>query len=477
MRRRLLSYFLRGLVLVIWGAGSMTFAQKTYFRMVNLPPGYSVSSLVQGVPAADDTTHFTSIASQSPSDSAYVASGITAFPAPYSIPPLVGTLDLIRYRNLGAQFVLNSNPAYIARTADFTPVPKKLLVQMRIRMDRSSQPVSTDSTIATFYLGTGYTDNASIPADADTYFKLRFKTSTNPNTNYKFRLDGSSTEILTQYNFARITIAINNSDAPIDYVDENGHVGILAPDTYDVWADYDPTATSDPDYLSTLQTFQLIDDAPVTTPAQSMTDFKIYFDPNRRQEFKFVEFRMRSIEGFLPVELMYFNGKVTDEQKVELNWATASEHQSDYFLIERSQDLQNFTEVAKVKAAGMSSQRLTYNTTDEKPLKGTSYYRLTQVDLNGSRHTYRPISVSIDDDTKIDVYPNPSDGEAFYVRTTNPETAIQVHSLSGTPIPVSVTPKGNNELLVTPLARLTQGLYVVSITTPESTQRKKLVIR
>jgi Secretion system C-terminal sorting domain len=88
-------------------------------------------------------------------------------------------------------------------------------------------------------------------------------------------------------------------------------------------------------------------------------------------------------EDPLPVELMAFKAE-RQGSRVVLTWATASEKNSAYFGVERSANGREFTEVARVTAAGNSSQRRDYQTSDDKPLATQSYYRLRQVDTDGS---------------------------------------------------------------------------------------------
>lgn len=88
--------------------------------------------------------------------------------------------------------------------------------------------------------------------------------------------------------------------------------------------------------------------------------------------------------GPLPVELVIFTASLTARQGVALHWVTASEKNSQYFAIERSADGTSFSTLRTVAAAGTTSARTTYNHTDEQPLFGTSYYRLRQVDTDGT---------------------------------------------------------------------------------------------
>ena len=82
------------------------------------------------------------------------------------------------------------------------------------------------------------------------------------------------------------------------------------------------------------------------------------------------------------VELLEFKGRKLESSN-EIYWSTASEHNSDYFLLEKSEDGYNFTIVSKIKAAGNSNTIQSYSFNDDEISKGTAYYKLTEVDLNG----------------------------------------------------------------------------------------------
>lgn len=89
-----------------------------------------------------------------------------------------------------------------------------------------------------------------------------------------------------------------------------------------------------------------------------------------------------SIVNPLPIELLSFDATTTEEV-VLLDWSTATEINNDFFTVERSYNGKDFNEVAVVKGAGNSLEKLDYSTTDYYPLEGISYYRLKQTDFNG----------------------------------------------------------------------------------------------
>ena len=90
----------------------------------------------------------------------------------------------------------------------------------------------------------------------------------------------------------------------------------------------------------------------------------------------------------LPIKLLSFNAFRQDNYSVKINWQTTEEVESDYFVVERSEDAVNFYEIETVDAAGNSFKLLTYNFHDNNlPVKnglkgGDFYYRLKQVNRN-----------------------------------------------------------------------------------------------
>lgn len=93
----------------------------------------------------------------------------------------------------------------------------------------------------------------------------------------------------------------------------------------------------------------------------------------------------------VPVELLSFTGKVKKNEN-RLTWSTASEYNTNYFLLEHSIDGQNFTTISKVAAAGYSNTvqqyEVKHTTTDR-----TNYYKLSQSDTDGELKSYGVITL------------------------------------------------------------------------------------
>jgi hypothetical protein len=94
----------------------------------------------------------------------------------------------------------------------------------------------------------------------------------------------------------------------------------------------------------------------------------------------------------LPVELYTFEGECIQNKNL-ITWSTATEHNNDYFIIERSTDGENWSTINKTIGMGNSTLLTKYSYLDDSFGKRINYYRLTQVDFDGANKTYGPISI------------------------------------------------------------------------------------
>lgn len=185
----------------------------------------------------------------------------------------------------------------------------------------------------------------------------------------------------------------------------------------------------------------------------------------------------------LPVELLGFNGKCTDHQ-ITLEWQTATEYNSDYFEVAKSRDGINWNQLKIAKSAGNSTQLLTYNVTDEQAADGNNYYRLTQVDIDGSQTVYDAINVRCGEEKKgyFSVYPNPSTG-SFQVLLNDKNLVgpgiLSVKDMQGSELlnrTIEVKP-GINMYSITDLKLLAGTYYIQILSGERATDALKQVIR
>ncbi len=112
----------------------------------------------------------------------------------------------------------------------------------------------------------------------------------------------------------------------------------------------------------------------------------------------------------LPVRMLAFTGE-ENNGAVFLNWATLQEVNNDYFEIQRSSDGIHFGSIGKVKGYGNSEALINYAHVDQNPVSGISYYRLKQVDYDGTASYTGSIKIYTDNgNAPFVVSPNPSAG-------------------------------------------------------------------
>jgi hypothetical protein len=111
----------------------------------------------------------------------------------------------------------------------------------------------------------------------------------------------------------------------------------------------------------------------------------------------------------LPVELMSFSANCQKEG-VQLNWQTASEFNASHFNVEKSKDGLHWDEIGQVNAAGNSNSLLSYFYIDRNEISGVNYYRLRQVDIDGTEKEFGPILTNCESESPKTwmSYPNPS---------------------------------------------------------------------
>jgi hypothetical protein len=95
----------------------------------------------------------------------------------------------------------------------------------------------------------------------------------------------------------------------------------------------------------------------------------------------------------LPVELFGFEA-VQVGGHVELRWSTASETGSSHFVVEHGLDPLLYEPIAVLPAIGGALGTTNYRATHTSPHTGVNYYRLKQVDTDGSVHYSEIVAVT-----------------------------------------------------------------------------------
>ncbi len=162
----------------------------------------------------------------------------------------------------------------------------------------------------------------------------------------------------------------------------------------------------------------------------------------------------------LPIELLSFTAKNTEGGKNHLSWATASEKNNSHFDIERSTDGNSFLPIGQVKGNNKASS---YQFVDNQPF-ATTYYRLRQIDFDGTETYSKIVSVVQTGKSKgLAVYPNPVSSllNVVYTDGTSREnregSSFQILNLLGQQV---LTGKTAAQVDV---SALPQGTYILKV--------------
>ena len=183
---------------------------------------------------------------------------------------------------------------------------------------------------------------------------------------------------------------------------------------------------------------------------------------------------------YMPLELIDFTGSMKEKNTNELNWTTATEENTAYFIVEKSSNGMDFkTESEKIKAAGNSTTTKTYQWVDNNSFL-KNYYRLQMVDLDG-KTTYSK-TILVEKETKnqpqVEIFPNPTSDFLFINYSLNsPEIVqIEIYNTTGQLIesPRFMGKEGLNQNKIA-INEYEKGIYFVKIQTNHSVSTKKLI--
>lgn len=191
----------------------------------------------------------------------------------------------------------------------------------------------------------------------------------------------------------------------------------------------------------------------------------------------------------LPVSLLTFDAKLINKE-VETNWTTASEQNTNYFMVEKSKDMINFEDVGMVSAAGFSNELQNYQLVDHHPWENISYYRLKIVDFDNSFTYSEAVAVNNPQAIReenanqsasfelVSLYPNP----------VNNDFSVLVYAPENTTLTISITDisgklvyqnqlyilNGDNKISLN-AAHFVNGFYILTLSNPQNKISKKFV--
>jgi hypothetical protein len=186
----------------------------------------------------------------------------------------------------------------------------------------------------------------------------------------------------------------------------------------------------------------------------------------------------------LPIELISFQANCSDNNTVEITWSTATEHNTNYFRVDKSRNGIQWDVLNTIGAAGNSSNVIDYALTDFFPTPGINYYRLTQYDNDGVFETFDAQAAVCKEEqpgTALSSYPNPSssdfnvdlqtdelEGEAMLTITDSKGALVYTQDIK--------IIKGNNNYVIQKF-NAEPGIYYITVKAGASTITTKHSMR
>ncbi|MBX2816609.1 MAG: choice-of-anchor B family protein, partial [Saprospiraceae bacterium] len=180
--------------------------------------------------------------------------------------------------------------------------------------------------------------------------------------------------------------------------------------------------------------------------------------------------------SFLPIRLSSFEVAL-EANLPHLNWVTAEEVDNDHFEVERSRDGSSFEPIGTVAGHGTTSTSTSYHFVDVTADPGIYYYRLRQVDLDGTNAFSEIKRIEISDKfvDELPIAPNPVQlGDDFRLMVPAGVDAIQVSGVDGKVIQSHPVLNAGWKIMST--QGLSTGMYWLTIESHGIKQVSKLIV-
>jgi hypothetical protein len=167
--------------------------------------------------------------------------------------------------------------------------------------------------------------------------------------------------------------------------------------------------------------------------------------------------------NILPVQMLGLTGYARDTENL-LSWTTASEVNNHSFIIGKSTDGKNYIKIGEEEGSGNSSSKIDYEFIDKKINHPIIYYRLTQVDFDGSSKTIGNIFITRELDNII-AYPNPASDKLTFTFNTSLKGIYNLEfvDVQGRVVSESLILENTNSANSIIFNELKEGLYLVRI--------------
>jgi len=173
----------------------------------------------------------------------------------------------------------------------------------------------------------------------------------------------------------------------------------------------------------------------------------------------------------LPVTLISYSVK-SEGGSAKLEWSTATEDDNSHYEIEHSTNAKEFKMIGFVESKGSSPGRRNYTWYDRNPSSGANYYRLIQVDYDGTSTKYgiKALDFGPGAELKLLLYPNPT-LETVTIPLAEKTKSLELSDINGRLL--RRIPTAHEKKITIQVDDLIPGTYFIRLITDRDTRSGK----
>jgi len=205
------------------------------------------------------------------------------------------------------------------------------------------------------------------------------------------------------------------------------------------------------------------DFAKISRTGLSGTTLELRIEAINSATTEYISIDNLQVEGtiVLPVTLKSFKISAVDGA-IKVDWQTVSESNNDFFTVQRTRrpGSNKWESLDSIGGKTLSQELTNYSYMDSNPYPGISYYRLKQVDLDGTTRFF-PIE-SIRMPTTREPYPNPVGNNLYIEKSTSHHPLWEINLLDLTAKPLNVPLSDGKEFVQLDVSGLPSGSYILT---------------
>jgi hypothetical protein len=181
--------------------------------------------------------------------------------------------------------------------------------------------------------------------------------------------------------------------------------------------------------------------------------------------------------NILPVTWQSFSATLESNKSVLLTWQVSSEVNNKGYNVQRSTDGSTFYDLGFVANSGSTASTIDYDFTDNNPVLGNNFYRIEEVDFDGTvkYSALKTISIPGATNGSTNVWPNPARSNIYINNNENDNNVkMQIIDPLGKLVAANTLHTGKNEINI---ANLPAGTYIVHTQKADGEMQNQKIVK